>query len=127
MSEYTLFDSFFHGNISTITEDNIYFRRVLATTPNMQLVIMSLKPGESIGSEVHPYITQFFRIEQGEGLAIIENNIIKLTDGSAIIVPLNTKHNIINTSKTTSLKLYTIYSPPNHPHNRIDIIKPLQD
>ena len=115
----------FHGNISNITEKNNYFRRVVNTTPNMQLVVMSLNPLEEIGLEVHPYITQFFRIEKGHGIAIVDDKKYYLKEDSVVIVPLNTIHNIINTSKTEKLKFYTIYSPPEHPADKIDKIKPV--
>lgn len=114
----------FYGNISNITESNIYFRRVLATTPTMQLVVMSLAPGEDIGFEIHPYITQFIRVEKGNGIAIINKQQYNLSDGSAIIIPMETEHNIINTSTNELLQLYTIYSPPNHPKNRLNVKKP---
>ncbi len=111
--EYTYFDDIYYGNINKITENNQYFRRVLSTTPNMQLVVMSLKPKQEIGMEIHPYTTQFIRIEKGNGIALIDNVKYELYDGIAIIVPLNTKHNIINISNKP-LKLYTIYTPPIH-------------
>lgn len=113
----------FHKNIEKITESNKYFRKVLSTTPNMQLVVMSLKPKEDIGMEIHPYTTQFIRVESGTGVAIVDDKKYKLSNGSAIIIPLNSKHNIVNTSKTEPLKIYTIYSPPNHPSDRVDIKK----
>jgi len=84
---------------------------------------MSLNPKEEIGEEIHPYTSQFIRVEKGEGVAIIEGKLFKLTDGVAVIVPLNSKHNIINTSAKEPLKLYTIYSPPNHPYDRIEKYK----
>src|SRR5690242_2088014 len=112
----------FYGNINDITEDNTYFRRVLSTTPNMQLVVMSLAPNEEIGNEVHPYITQFIRVESGTGLAVINGSQYPLSDGFAVVIPLGSYHNIINTSQTDPLKLYTIYSPPNHPLNKIDVV-----
>jgi mannose-6-phosphate isomerase-like protein (cupin superfamily) len=114
----------FYGNISDITEQNTYFRQVIATTPNMQLVVMSLQPGEDIGLEVHQYITQFIRIERGRGVAIIDDNIYELHNGDVVIVPLGSRHNIVNTSFSEPLKLYTVYSPPNHPLDRIDLTKP---
>jgi len=118
--DYALFDNYYYDNIEEATIENKNFRNVVFTTTNLQLVFMSLKPGEDIGSEIHPYITQFIRVEKGEGIAIIEGQTFKLTDGVAIIIPLNNQHNIINTSKYKDLKLYTIYSPPNHPYNRIE-------
>lgn len=119
--------SFFYGDINSITEKNDNYREVVTTTPNMQLVIMSLKPSEEIGMEKHPYITQFIRIEEGTGLAIIDDKECSLYPGIALVIPLNTYHNIINTSLDTFLKLYTIYSPPNHPSDRLDINKPEND
>jgi mannose-6-phosphate isomerase-like protein (cupin superfamily) len=114
----------FCTDISSVTEQNNFFRRVISTTTTQQLVVMSLIPGEEIGSEVHPYTTQFFRVEKGKGLLLIDDQPhCYLEDGSAIVIPPNTRHNIINTSNT-DLKLYTIYSPPNHPENRIDVTKP---
>lgn len=123
MDEAAVFSKLYHDDIEYVTKHNTSYRKVLATTPNMQLVIMSLEPGEEIGLEIHPYITQFFRIEQGNGIAIINNLEYELRDGVALIVPLNTEHNIINTSKTERLKLYTIYSPPNHNYNKIEKYK----
>lgn len=115
-----LFSLVYCDNISKVTENNNNYRKVLATTPNMQLVAMSIRVGEDIGYEIHPYITQFFRVEEGEGIAIVNNKAFTLKKDTALIVPLNTEHNIINTSKTKDLKLYTIYTPPNHPYNKID-------
>ena len=118
----------FCDDINEITEQNNFFRRVISTSTTQQLVVMSLIPGEDIGSEVHPYVTQFFRIEKGNGLLLIDDQpYCNLQDGSAVVIPPNTRHNIINTSYDQDLKLYTIYSPPNHPENRIDAVKPLED
>lgn len=121
--DYALFDNYYHDNIEQATIKNNFFRKVINTTPNMQLVLMSLKPKEDIGVEIHPYTTQFIRVEKGNGIAIIEGKRFELTDGTAIIIPLNSKHNIINTSAKEPLKLYTIYSPPNHPYDRIEKYK----
>ncbi|VVB73809.1 Cupin domain protein [uncultured archaeon] len=96
------------------TLKNTDFRRVLYTGKNSQLVLMCLQPGEEIGAEVHPHIDQFFRFEKGEGLVTIDAEKYKVKDGSAAIVPAGARHNVINTSKTEPLKLYTIYSPPEH-------------
>lgn len=123
-NEYCMFDTFFHDNIEEITIKNKNYREVIATTPNLQLVLMSLKPNTDIGTEIHPYTTQFIRVESGTGVAIINNEAYDLSDGIAIVIPLNTKHNIINTSKYAHLKLYTIYSPPHHPYNKINKNKP---
>ena len=104
------------GPIEKQTLKNDFFRQVLFTGRHAQLVVMSLKPGEEIGNEVHKNVDQFFRIEQGEATFVLEGkekNVAK--DGDAVIVRAGTYHNVINASKTTKLKLYTIYSPPNHP------------
>ena len=114
---------FFYGNINELTNKNNTYRTVLATTPTMQLVVMALLPGEEIGEEIHPYISQFIRIESGTGIAIINGLKLNLQDDMAIIIPPGAKHNIINTSHNSSMKLYTIYTPPNHPLDRVDLIK----
>lgn len=104
----------YHGNIEKLTLANNNFRQVLYSGKHCQLVLMSLQPGEEIGVEVHHDNDQFFRFEQGEGKCLIDGNEYLLEDGSVIIVPAGSQHNIINTSATTQLKLYTIYSPPHH-------------
>ncbi|SCL75161.1 hypothetical protein L21_1052 [Methanoculleus chikugoensis] len=101
-------------DIEAETVKNTEFRRVLYTSKFSQLVLMSLKPGEEIGEEVHDDVDQFFRFEEGEGKVVIDNTEYKVKDGSAVVVPNGAKHNVINTSKTAALKLYTIYSPPEH-------------
>ncbi|MCX7589323.1 MAG: cupin domain-containing protein [Patescibacteria group bacterium] len=100
------------NNIEKATKENKDFRQVLYTGRYSQLVLMCLKPQEEIGEEVHG-LDQFFRIEEGRGKAIIGEQEYEIEDGFAIIVPAGTKHNIINTGNI-DLKLYTIYSPPNH-------------
>jgi mannose-6-phosphate isomerase-like protein (cupin superfamily) len=90
------------------------FRRVLYTGKHSQLVLMSIKPGEEIGEETHNDVDQFFRFEQGEGKVIIDGTEHHVKDGNAVIVPAGARHNVINTSKTVDLRLYTIYSPPEH-------------
>jgi mannose-6-phosphate isomerase-like protein (cupin superfamily) len=108
------------GPIEKQTLGNNYFRQVLFTGKYAQLVVMCLQPGEEIGNEVHPKVDQFFRIEQGEATFIFdgkEKHVVK--DGDAVIVPAGTYHNVINSSKTAKLKLYTIYSPPNHPDKTV--------
>jgi mannose-6-phosphate isomerase-like protein (cupin superfamily) len=97
------------------TKDNMDFRHILYTTKENQLVLMCLKPLEDIGQEVHKDVTQFFRIEEGEGKAILNNVEYPLHDGMAVIVPAGTQHNVVNLSDEKPLKLYTIYSPPEHP------------
>jgi mannose-6-phosphate isomerase-like protein (cupin superfamily) len=104
----------FKSNIENETLGNSDFRRVLYTGKHSQLVLMSLRPGEEIGEEVHKTVDQFFRFEKGEGTVSIDNVKHRVADGDAVIVPAGAKHNVINTSKTAELKLYTIYSPPEH-------------
>lgn len=104
----------FNTNIEKDTLANDNFRKVLYTAKHSQLVLMSLKPNEEIGMEVHPDNDQFFRFEKGAGKAIIDGNEYELSDGSVIIVPAGAEHNIINTSDSDDLKLYTIYSPAHH-------------
>ncbi|HPO05965.1 MAG TPA: cupin domain-containing protein [Candidatus Gracilibacteria bacterium] len=104
----------FFANIEKDTLENSNFRKVLYTGHNCQLVLMSLKPLEDIGMEVHEDNDQFFRFESGEGKCIIDGNEYILADGVAVIVPAGAEHNIINTSATEELKMYTIYSPAHH-------------
>jgi mannose-6-phosphate isomerase-like protein (cupin superfamily) len=104
----------FKSNIEKDTLENKDFRRVLYTGKHSQLVLMSLRPGEEIGSEVHMTVDQFFRFEKGEGEVEIDKVKQKVKDGDAAIVPSGAWHNVTNTSKTQDLKLYTIYSPPEH-------------
>jgi mannose-6-phosphate isomerase-like protein (cupin superfamily) len=110
----------FFGSIEGLTLKNEYFRHVLFTGKFAQLVVMCLQPGEEIGNEVHAGVDQFFRIEQGEAKFVLggsEEHVAHATD--AVIIPAGTFHNVINTSKTKQLKLYTVYSPPNHPDGTI--------
>ncbi len=100
--------------IETATTKNTDYRRVIYTGKYSQLVLMSLKPGEEIGAEVHDNNDQFFRFEEGEGVVEIDGARHPVKDGSGVVVPNGARHNVINTSKTADLKLYTIYSPPNH-------------
>jgi mannose-6-phosphate isomerase-like protein (cupin superfamily) len=102
------------ANIENKTSKNKYFRQVLFTAKNMQLVVMALGPGEEIGLEMHKKVDQFFRVEEGEGKVIMNGAAKKFKAGDAFIVPQGTHHNVVNTSKTAWLKLYTIYTPPNH-------------
>ncbi len=110
-------------DIEKKTEKNEYFREVLFTGPFSQLVVMSLKPGEDIGIETHLDTDQFIRIEDGNGEAILDGQKYKLEHGSAVVIPAGTEHNVINTSLTEALKLYTIYTPPEHPDGTIHKIK----
>ncbi len=108
------------GPIEKQTLENNFFRQVLFTGKHSQLVVMCLQPGEEIGNEVHPNVDQFFRIEQGEATFVFngkEKHLAK--NGDAVIVPSGTYHNVINASKNSKLKLYTIYSPPNHPDKTV--------
>jgi mannose-6-phosphate isomerase-like protein (cupin superfamily) len=104
----------FVGNIENLTNVNENFRKVIYTGKHSQLVLMKLLPGEEIGSEVHENIDQFFRVDSGEGIVVIDGKKYKMVDGSGIIVPAGSEHNVINSSKDRDLKLYTIYSPPEH-------------
>lgn len=101
----------------TLKNDN--FRQVLYTGKYMQLVVMSLKPGEDIGEEVHETVDQFFRIEEGEAKVIIDGKEDALKEDMVAIVPAGSLHNVINTSDV-DLKLYTIYAPPNHPEGTVN-------
>jgi len=103
----------FVQDIDALTVGNTDFRRVLYTAKHCQLVVMALPPGGEIGMEVHDHLDQFFRVEQGEGEAILEGVTSAIREGFAVIVPAGTNHNIVNTG-SGPLKVYTIYSPPNH-------------
>lgn len=102
----------FVNDIEGIAVKNDHFRQVLYTAANCQLVVMALKPGEEIGAEVHQ-LDQFFRVEEGTGVAILDGARTAITAGFAVLVPAGANHNIINTG-TEPLKLYTLYAPPNH-------------
>ena len=104
----------YKGNIEQLTKENKNFRHVLYTAKDCQLVLMSLLPGEEIGLETHSDINQFFRFESGEGKVIVNETEYVVGDGDAVIVPMGAKHNVINTSTTEDLKIYTIYAPPHH-------------
>lgn len=103
----------YHSDIEKETLANSNFRKVLYTAKNLQLVLMSLKPKEEIGMEIHQN-DQFFRIEQGQGKVIIDDTEYTVDNGDVMIVPAGSKHNVINISDTVDLKLYTIYAPPHH-------------
>lgn len=120
---------FFVGNISKLTKNNKAYRRVIHTGPNAQLVLMSLKPGEEIGYEIHDNTDQFIRIETGTGISVIgltadeeQVNEYDIQSGSAVAIPAGMWHNIINTGNKP-LKLYTVYSPPEHPFDRLQTLK----
>jgi mannose-6-phosphate isomerase-like protein (cupin superfamily) len=103
----------FVDDIEELTEQNGDFRRVLYTGKYLQLVLMALEPGEEIGEEVHEDRDQFFRVEQGEGEVLIDGHRHAVEDDDAIVVPAGARHNVINTGER-SLKLYTLYGPPEH-------------
>jgi mannose-6-phosphate isomerase-like protein (cupin superfamily) len=113
----------YKDNIEKLTLENENFRHVLYTASNCQLVLMSLLPGEEIGMEVHEGNDQFFRFEKGEGKVIIDGTEYVVKDGDAVIVPQGANHNVINTSTTEPLKLYTLYSPPHHKDGIVRITK----
>jgi len=104
----------FVSNIEKDTLENDNFRKVVYTSKHSQLVLMKLSPSEEIGMEVHPDNDQFFRFEKGQGKCIIDGNEYEVKDGTAVVVPAGSQHNIINVSTTDDLKLYTIYSPAHH-------------
>jgi len=109
----------YKGAIEDLTKQNTYFRQVLFTAPHSQLVLMTLQPNEEIGMEVHPDNDQFFRFEEGEGKVIIDGVEYTVKNGDAAVVPAGAQHNVINTSASTMLKLYTIYSPAHHPDGTV--------
>ncbi|HVV14985.1 MAG TPA: cupin domain-containing protein [Candidatus Paceibacterota bacterium] len=105
-----------HGYITNIEKaslENEYFRQVLYTDTRLQLVVMSLKPSEDIGEEVHQ-LDQFIRVEAGEGTAVLNGEETPIRDGSVIVIPQGTRHNIVNLSADKPMKLYTLYAPPDH-------------
>lgn len=104
----------FSINIETKTLANPYFRQVLYTTKRSQLVVMTLQPGEEIGMEHHDGHDQFIRVEAGEGVAILDGEKHRLEDGTAVVIPAGTEHNVINTSSSEPMRLYTLYTPPEH-------------
>lgn len=110
-------------NIEELSLLNENFRKVLYTTKNTQLVVMSLKPGEEVGEEVH-HLDQFIRCEGGVGEAVLDGTTYNVSNGIAVLVPSGTRHNIINSSREESLKFYTLYSPPNH---RDGVIHPTKE
>lgn len=104
----------FKSNIEKDTVKNKNFRKVLYTSAHSQLVLMSLKPKEEIGAETHAENDQFVRFEGGNGRVEIDDNKYMVKDGDAVVIPAGARHNVINTSATEELKIYTIYSPPHH-------------
>ena len=108
-------------NIERATLANTDFRHVLYTAEHLQLVLMSLLPGEEIGVETHAHNDQFFRFESGTGKCVIDGKEYAVSEGDVVIIPAGAKHNIVNTHAGTSLKMYTIYAPP---HHRDGIVRP---
>lgn len=116
-------------NIENETKQNSFFRKVLFTSCNQQLVVMSIKPNKDVPLEIHPTVDQFIRIEEGNCKIFTgkeQKYEHELTENMVAIVPANTWHRIVNTSKDKYLKLYTLYSPPNHPRGEIDVDNPEQ-
>jgi mannose-6-phosphate isomerase-like protein (cupin superfamily) len=103
----------FVGDIEKLTEENEDFRRVLYTGRNLQLVLMSIGPGDAIGEEVHDDRDQFFRVEKGKGEVVIDGHRSKIKSDDAIVVPAGARHNVLNTGDKP-LRLYTLYAPPEH-------------
>lgn len=112
----------YYGNIEELTKSNTDFRRVLYTARHVQLVVMHLNVGEEIGQEIHD-VDQFFRFESGTGKAIVNETTYNLKDGDVVIVPAGAEHNVINTSDTEPLKLYTMYCPPHHADGTVHAAK----
>lgn len=106
-------------NIERATLENEDYRRVLFTGPNTQLVLMTLRPGEEIGLETHDEHDQFIRIEAGNGKVRLGDEEHPLADGVSVVIPAGTRHNVVNTSSTEPLRLYTLYSPPEHPDGTV--------
>lgn len=110
------------ANIEKLSLENENFRKVLYTAKNSQLVLMSLKPKEDIGEEIHQ-LDQFIRCEAGVGKAVLDGVEHEISNGFAVVIPAGTKHNVINVSLDKSLKLYTLYSSPNHKDGTVHIVK----
>jgi mannose-6-phosphate isomerase-like protein (cupin superfamily) len=117
----------FKGNIEDLTEKNQLYRKVIHTNVKQQLVLMSLLPLQEIGMEVHKHTSQFIRVEEGNGVAIINGHRYILKDGDAVVIPPGSYHNIVNTSRANEMKLYTVYSPPHHPVGTKQRVKPKED
>jgi len=111
----------YHKNIEQATHENINYRKVEYTTPHMQLVLMNIPEGQEIGTETHDNTTQFIRVEEGTGRAVINKKEYSMKSGDAFVVPPGTEHNFVS---ITPLKLYTIYSPPEHADDTVELHKP---
>jgi mannose-6-phosphate isomerase-like protein (cupin superfamily) len=105
----------FRIDLETQTLENPHYRQVLFTAPHLQLVVMTLQPGEEIGMERHEGGDQFIRVEAGEGEAVLDGQRHRLSDGVAIVIPAGCEHNVVNTSRNAPLRLYSVYAPPEHP------------
>src|SRR5688572_26669544 len=114
----------FATNIERDTLSNDDFRRVLFTGHHIQLVVMSIPPGGEIGRETHEGHDQFIRVEAGSGEALMDGQIHPLSDGSAVVIPAGVEHNVTNTSADEPLRLYTLYSPPEHPEDTVQHTPP---
>jgi len=110
------------ANIEELSIQNEFFRSVLYTDARLQLVVMSLLPNEDIGEEVHS-LDQFIRVEKGDGKSVLDGEEHVIADGSVVIIPSGVRHNIINTSGTEPMKLYTLYAPPNHQDGTVHVTK----
>lgn len=112
----------YKDNIERVTGENINYRKVLFTTRQMQLVVMSIDPDQEIGMEIHQNTTQFVKVESGKGTAIVSGKNYRLKEGDALVIPAKAKHNI-KASKDEQLKIYVIYAPAEHPKNTIELHK----
>ncbi len=115
-----------HGYVTNIERDtraNDDYRRVLYTGPNTQLVLMTLQPGDEIGQETHEEHDQFIRVEAGTGVVLLNGERHTLSDGSAVVIPAGVEHNVFNMSDDAPLRLYTLYSPPEHPNGTVQHTK----
>ena len=115
-----------HGYVTNIEGDTLAnddYRRVLYTGPNTQLVLMTLQPGDEIGEETHEEHDQFIRVEAGAGVVLLNGERHTLSDGSAVVIPAGVEHNVLNMSDDAPLRLYTLYSPPEHPDGTVQHTK----
>ncbi|MEO7648562.1 MAG: cupin domain-containing protein [Gemmatimonadaceae bacterium] len=115
-----------HGYVTDIERETLAnndYRRVLYTGPNTQLVLMTLQPGVEIGEETHEGHDQFIRVEAGVGVAVLNGERHELGDGSAVVIPAGVRHNVANISDDATLRLYTLYSPPEHPDGTVQHTK----
>lgn len=110
-------DTFWVGNIEKKTNGSKFFRKVIYTAPQMQLVTMCLEPGQEIGTEVHRKGDQFIRVESGSGKLVLQGKTHRVSPGFATVIPRQIVHNLINTSNQHNLHAYIIYTPPEHPHD----------